>query len=88
MVLLVFTLLYSAYSLSCLDASGNSIDYWMIIKAPGIANGPYAEKTYFYMTPLQQSFIVGSAGVNVTSPMVTTLNQLNRNPDISYITYK
>jgi hypothetical protein len=88
MVWLIFSLLYRTYALSCLDASGNSIDYWMIIKSPGVANGLYAEKTYFYMTPLQQSFIIGPAGVNVTSPMVTTLNQLNRNPDISYVTYK
>lgn len=88
MVGLFFSLFHCVFSLSCMDSYGNPIDYWMIIKSPQSANGPYAEKTYFYMTPLQQSFIIGQGGLNVTSPMVKTLAQLNKYPDISYVAYK
>ena len=88
MVLSLLLFLQKVSSLSCLDSSGNAIDYWTILKAPENANGAFGSKTYFYLNPNQPNFVQSTSALNQSSPMTSTLNQLNINPDISYITYK
>jgi hypothetical protein len=82
-------LLAAASGLSCLDATGAPQDYWVMLKAPEVANvPPLPGKSYMYMDSSGTSVNFMPKPLNDSSPMTYTLSQLNQNPAISFLAFK
>jgi hypothetical protein len=89
MIISLLLILPSIFSLSCLDSTGASKDFWMILKAPQIANiPPIPGKSYIYLDELNLGYKFNSQPLNISSAMVSTLNQINTDPSISFLAYK
>ena len=78
---LSFTLLPAVFSLSCLDANGDSTDSWSIFKAPQTAD------SYLYATG-REALYAPSSSLNSTTEgaLSKTMNQL-WNSDTSYVVW-
>ena len=89
MATLLFTFFISASSLTCLDDTGMSKDFWIMLKAPQIANvPPLPGKSYIYIDTQNLGYKFSSQPLNDSSAMVRTLSQLNADPSISFIAFK
>jgi Deoxyribonuclease II len=89
MALILLSLFVGTSSLSCLDASQNSHDYVIMIKAPQVAAvPPQPGKSYLYIDPDHMDYKFEAKALNDSSPLTYTLNQLNLDPSISYVMFK
>jgi hypothetical protein len=89
MALLFLAFHLSVFALDCLDDSGNSKDFWAILKAPQIANvPPLPGKSYIYLDTNTLGYKFSSQPLNVSSAMVRTLSQINSDKSISFVAFK
>ena len=89
MIIKLLLLLPSIPSLSCLDNTGASKDFWMILKAPQIANiPPIPGKSYIYLDELNLGYKFSNQPLNISSAIVSTLTQINSDSTISFLAYK
>ena len=89
MLIILLSLFAGSSSLSCLNSAGAPKDYWIMIKAPQIAAvPPLPGKSYMYIDATTMTKTFSPNPLNVSSPLTATLNQLNLDPEISFIFYE
>ena len=89
MPLIIFHVLHLVVSLSCLDSSGSPKDYFLMLKAPASAMvPPLPGKSYMYLDPTHPLGFWMPEPLNISSPLTYTLDQFNKDSNISYIVYK
>jgi Deoxyribonuclease II. len=89
MKFILLALAIGSYSLSCLDSTGTSKDYWVMLKAPEVAKvPPLPGKSYISIDPDNTGTTFSSTPLNQSSPLTHTLDQLNKDPTINYLFYK